>query len=118
MPKGQSRTSLLKQVRNPLTFFALALLVIEGVIGTFAAIGLREDQRFYALCLMAALFVIVVGLVAWITFWRPQNLYDDVAELKEVVKGEGFRDVIEDVIIRRIKPECRIEQEPVRYDDG
>lgn len=70
----KSWASTLQAIRNPLGFFALGLLVIESVIGVIATLRLDGQYVLYALGIMALLFVLVVGLVASITFWRPKHL--------------------------------------------
>lgn len=107
----KSWASTLRAIRNPLGFFALGLLVIEGVIGTIAAFRLQDQYALYALGIMALLFVLVVGLVAAITFWHPTHLYEQVDELKKTINSEGFRDVLEDAIIDLVKDECLQQQE-------
>ena len=68
---------ILGQVTTPLVFFALALLVIEGIIGiTVVKSKLDAIQQFYMILVMAFLFLAVVGLVAWITVKYPLNLMD------------------------------------------
>ena len=102
----QNWAPVLAQVRNPLVFFALGLLVIESGIGVVAAFRLEDEHLLYAFGLMAALFVVVVALVAAITFWRPGHLFEQVAELKKTINSEGFQDIIEDAIIELVKEEC------------
>ena len=67
-PFRQNVTGILGQVRNPLIFFSLALLVIEGI---FAAVAIYSQMtggyQFITFCIMAILFLVVVGTVAWIT---------------------------------------------------
>ena len=66
-------------VRNPLIFFSLALLIIEGIIGIVALKSkINADQQFYVLCIMAFLFFTVVVIVALITIKWPSHLYEDV----------------------------------------
>lgn len=114
MARRRSRTAILGQIRNPLVFFALALLMIEGIIGAVVAkSGLTQGYLLASVALMAFLFLVVVGAVTWITIKWPQHLYEDVVkelqaarELKEFVESAAFRDTIEEVVIGRIKPQC------------
>lgn len=97
---------ILGQVTTPLVFFALALLVIEGIIGiTVIKSKLDAIQQFYMILVMAFLFLAVVGLVAWITVRYPLNLMDRVDEsmkLQEattaLIDSELFRDAVIDLI--------------------
>ena len=97
---------ILGQVTSPLVFFALALLVIEGIIGiTVVKSKLDAIQQFYMILVMAFLFLAVVGLVAWITVKYPLNLMDKVDEnlkrneLMETLLGSDmFRDTVIDIV--------------------
>ena len=97
---------VLKAVNNPLAFFALALLLVEAVIGTMAVVKLESQDFLWALIVMAILFVVIVALVAIITFWRPGHLYRQVHELTNTINSRGFRDIIEDAIMDMVKDDC------------
>lgn len=115
----RNRASLLKEVRNPLIFFALALLVAESCILGLAGLGLPEQHRVYAIWAMLIVFLVVVVVVAAITLWRPGNLYDTVTELRQNITSRGFRDAIEDVIIRRVKADClQVDEEIASIGEG
>lgn len=114
------RARFLEQVRNPLVFFALALLIIEGVIGIVVATSnMSGELQFYSICVMAFLFFVVVIAVIVITIKWPRHLYEDIArqleatsettkQIKEFINSPAFRDTIEDVIISRVQPESLI----------
>ena len=97
---------ILGQVTSPLIFFALALLVIEGIIGiTVVKSKLDAIQQFYMILVMAFLFLAVVGLVAWITVKYPLNLMDKVdesiarnEEIENFVESDMFRDTVIDIV--------------------
>ena len=97
---------ILGQVTSPLIFFALALLVIEGIIGiTVVKSQLDAMQQFYMILVMAFLFLAVVGLVAWITVKYPLNLMDKVdesiarnEEIENFVESDMFRDTVIDIV--------------------
>ena len=97
---------ILGQVTSPLIFFALALLVIEGIIGiTVVQSKLDAIQQFYMIFVMAFLFLAVVGLVAWITVKYPLNLMDKVdesiarnEEIENFVESDMFRDTVIDIV--------------------
>ena len=112
----KDRVSILEQIRNPLVFSALALLIIEGALGIVVGVsGLESQYKFYTICIMAGLFLIVFIAVMIITFMRPTHLYEDISKdlehLKAFVKSSGLEDLIEDTIVNRIKPECIEEQQ-------
>jgi len=102
---------ILGQVTSPLIFFALALLVIEGIIGiTVVKSKLDAIQQFYMILVMAFLFLAVVGLVAWITVKYPLNLMDKVDEnlkrneLMETLLGSDmFKDAVIDIVSDIVK---------------
>lgn len=113
MSEAQNRSEVLAQVKNPLIFFALALLVIEAVLGIVIVNSeMTPAHQFYAFLIMATLFAIVVGLVAVITIWRPSHLYHDVAELKEIIDSAAFSDTIEEAVRARVRADCLIDRPP------
>ena len=102
----QEYRGILGQVTTPLIFFALALLVIEGIIGiTVVKSDLDSMHQFYMILVMAFLFLAVVGVVAWITVKYPSNLMDKVDEsiernekIENYVKSDSFRDIVSDIV--------------------
>ena len=114
MPNKKNIADILGQVRNPLVFFTLALLLIEGIIGMVVTKStLTETHTFYSICIMAGLFLIVVGVVAWITIKWPKHLYEEIVQgietskdLKEFIESTSFRDTIEDILTQTVKSEC------------
>ena len=108
--------STLTVVRNPLAFFALALLVIEGAIGTIAVVKLTDDSLLWALAIMAGLFLVLVVLVAVITFWRPSHLFNQLDALSGFVGSDGFHDAVEDAIMGLVKDECLRRKKEVSHD--
>lgn len=110
MPKDAARADLLGQIRNPLIFFSLALLVIEGIIGLVVTkSSMTGSYQFVCVCIMATLFLVVVVIVAFITVKHPGHLYERFQkdlqlthELTEFINSSGFRDAIEDIIEERI----------------
>ena len=115
----KDRVRVLEQIRNPLVFSALALLIIESAIGlVINSLDIEARFKFYTICIMAFLFLVVFIAVMIITFTRPTHLYENIAKelenakhLTEFVNTPGFREFIEDVIINQIKPECLKRQE-------
>jgi len=107
------RNVVLTQIRTPLVFFALSLLIIEGI---FALVVIKSqltgDQQFYSLFLMAGLFLAVVACVAVLTVMYPDHLYDRVLKVEQeaerataileqmhaLLATEAFRDRMEDII--------------------
>ena len=106
-----SKSSVLHEVRNPLVFFALALLVIEGIMGAVISFAkLTPGLTFAAFCIMAFLFLVVVGVVAFITIYWPHHLYEQVRrdlrsarETNEFVKSPAFREIVQGMVEDKIK---------------
>ncbi len=97
---------ILGQVTNPLVFFALALLVIEGIIG-FTVVNSKLDaaQQFVVVLIMAGLFLAVVLVVAFITVKYPLNLMDKVDEslgrneqMEKFLESDIFIDTVADIV--------------------
>lgn len=86
---GESRATVLGAVKNPLVFYALALLIVEASLGVIVGVsGLGKDYIFYSVIIMSALFLIVVGVVTFLTYLVPANL---MAQAKEVARNEARR---------------------------
>lgn len=113
MAENENRGAVLKQIRNPLIFFALALLVVEAILGVVVATsGLTENHKFTMLILMIVSLLLIVGVVALITIKWPENLYEKIGKdlenaryLREFVNSDGFKDSVIDIIEKRAKPE-------------
>lgn len=114
MNKKNHKFAVLGQVRNPLIFFALALLLIEGIIGLVVTnANMIEVHTFFSVCIMAVPFLVVVGVVTLITIKWPRHLYEEIVQeiqmtraIKEYIDSTAFRDSIEDIVFQRIKDEC------------
>jgi len=111
--REDSRESILGTIKNPLVFFALALLIIEGIFGIVVTQSkMTGNQQFDCVVLMAGLFLIVVGSVAWITIRWPTHLYEsisqitrDVDALKSFVESSAFKDAVVDIVEERLTPD-------------
>lgn len=113
MSDGRSRADVLSQIRNPLVFFGLALLVIEAIVATMVVkSGMSGDQQYRALWIMAALFLFVIVIVALITIVWPEHLYENIdkrlrrtEEVAKLLESDAFRDYIEEIVATRIQLE-------------
>ena len=103
-------------------FFSLALLIIEGIIGLIIATSnMTGDYQFYSICLMAFLFLVVVIAVIIITIKWPKHLYEEIIQeletskdIKKFINSKGLYDVIEDILLSKIKPEYLIDNKKER----
>lgn len=77
MPEEQNRSGMLAQVRNPLIFFALALLIIEGIIGLVVTNSqITAAHQFYL------------------------GLYYGVPVSRRRLSGRGYHDLVAEQLIR------------------
>lgn len=77
LPKAASgtgpRVSVINAVQTPLGFFALALLIVEAVLGAIA-ISSGGIERTIAMGIMALGVFTIVALVAYFAYHRPEAL--------------------------------------------
>ena len=100
--------AILASVESPLHFFALFVLVVDAFIA-LAAFAVPEAQRIYVIGGALAVLVLVVLVVAVITFYRPKNLH----VLQEVLDGQAIRDVVVDVLAETL-PDRLIKEYDIR----
>jgi len=88
MAESKIKRGVLNQIKNPLIFFGLALLVIESIIGvTVAASGMSDNQKFYSVLVMAGLFLAVILTNSGnLTIKWPTHLYEQIAKQTETTK--------------------------------
>jgi hypothetical protein len=80
MAVGASSSQLIKSIKSPLTFFALALLIQESFLGSAIWSGkLDKDVQFAALFSGVFICVLVVILVFVLTWHRQPNLVEERA---------------------------------------
>ena len=126
----KDKRAIVDDVRNPLGFFVVALLVIEAAMCVgIAAARLTPELAFAALCLMAALFLVVVAAVTYITVKLPHHLYEQISrrlqsaeETREFVNSPALREfvqsVVEDTLSSGSRPSGRpIESKPEPAND-
>ena len=110
MFKNQNLSEVLEQIKSPLIFFAFTLVIIQVCIGIVAGVAdLESAHRLYMILIMAGLFMMVIIVIAVITIWRPENLYREVAELKEVKEiftSEALSDKILDIVSKNVRGDC------------
>lgn len=67
------RVGLIRAVNTPLGFFVLIVLVIEAILGTLAGLSSGLD-RTLSLVGMLVIILALVGVVAFMAYYRPEAL--------------------------------------------
>jgi hypothetical protein len=70
----KDRTSIISAVKTPLGFFALVVLVVEGILGTLSGTALSGSDRSVALYGMLALIGVLIAVVFSLAVFRPEAL--------------------------------------------
>lgn len=106
--KTPSRAPILQLVKTPLSFYVLALLIVEASLGLVLISGdLSQTLRFIGFLLMIAVFIGVLIFVGWLTVTNPRNLlYGKEEHLAPQLDDSALRDQIEDIVVNSVKPEC------------
>lgn len=86
---AKSRSSIVEVVRNPLGFFALSLLIVEGFLGITLIFsdGLDSRAKWCGMVIGTVLFALVVILVFVLVWKKPENLIyggDEYMESKKI----------------------------------
>jgi hypothetical protein len=75
LTSSEKRESVLAQLKFPLVFFGLCLLVTESTFGAVLLMGRwSENVGILFGSLMAGLFLVTIGLVGWLTYVAPRHL--------------------------------------------
>lgn len=69
----QSWVEIIQTVQTPLGFFVLVVLVIEVILATTATFSEGFDRTFLIIGMMVLIFLLVV-IVAFLAYWRPDAL--------------------------------------------
>jgi hypothetical protein len=79
------RTGLIRSITAPLGFYVLALLIVEGFLGIAIVEGsLTSSLKQLAIYAGIGMFLLVVGLVFSLVWFRPRHLvYDKETLAKE-----------------------------------
>lgn len=75
MIEQNERKNIISVITNPLGFFALSLLIVEGFLGIVLIFSKSlENPYFWGMVIGAILFFLVV-IGAWLLVWfKPRNL--------------------------------------------
>lgn len=107
-PKPAARHQVIQLIKTPLSFFVLALLIVETTLGLVLISGdLSQTLRFIGFILMIVVFTGVLSFVGWLTVKHPKNLlYGKEEHFTPQLDDSALRDQIEDLIVGKVKPEC------------
>lgn len=88
-----------RPIRTPLGFYALALLIVEGFLGTvIIATDLPSGIKILGIWIGSAVFVLVILIVAVFAWFRPTNLmYDQYSHLVDTGKIAPFGDNLKEM---------------------
>ena len=86
-PPLLSRANLINTVTTPLGFFVLVVLVIEGIFGVTASLS-DGAHRTYLVAGMIAVILLLVGIVAFMAYQRPEGLRGESAETSISLHGD------------------------------
>lgn len=72
---AEKRSTILGQLKYPLVFFGLALLIVETTLGSVLALNeLSETAILSVVAWMGILFLTTVGIVAFLVYKVPQHI--------------------------------------------
>ena len=83
--RGEPWLRIIESITAPLGFFVLALLIVEGFLGTVLVwADLEKTGEVAGMYLGVGMFVLVVLLVFILVWFKPDNLtFDKEAHLRE-----------------------------------
>ena len=113
------RVRLIEVITAPLGFFVLALLIVEAFLGTvLIATNLDAAGILQCIWLGVAMFVMVVGIVAVLVWYRPDNLtFDKAAHLSRIV-GQISEQLGHSEQVQEILREAIFDRSHGRYADA
>lgn len=101
------RTQILQQVKTPLGFYVLTLLILEGTLSIVLTCSkLTEEHIWSGFLWMVGMFIGVVVLVTLFVWKKPERLlFEQEQYLPPELDPSALRDQIEDLIYKNVKPE-------------
>ena len=102
-----SRAQILQQVRTPLGFYVLALLILEATLAIVLSCSkLTEEHIWSGFLWMIGVFIGVVCLVTMFAWIKPECLlFEKEQYLPEDLDPSALRDAIQELIFKNVKPE-------------
>jgi len=86
------RKSVLSQLRSPLVFFALSLMVVESAFGFFLVSGEKGLAHIALLSiLMAVLFLATICIVAFLVYKVPSHIMLEAKQKKEMEHAQAMK---------------------------
>ena len=73
MAAKNNRVRIIETVQKPLGFFTLTVLVVEVIFGITANIS-QGTERAYLITIMVALIFLLVFIVGYLAYFRPEAL--------------------------------------------
>jgi hypothetical protein len=104
---SMSRAEILRQVRTPLGFYVLTLLILESTLAIVLTCSrLTEEHIWSGFLWMIGIFIGVVCLVTLFVWKKPECLlFEKEQYLPPELDPLALRDQIEDLIFKSVKPE-------------
>jgi hypothetical protein len=104
---AMNRAAILQQVRTPLGFYVLTLLILEATLAVVLACSkLTEEHIWIGFLGMIGAFIGVVVLVTLFVWLKPEVLlFEKEQYLPPDLDPSALRDQIEDLIYKNVRPE-------------
>jgi hypothetical protein len=105
--RALNRAQILQQVKTPLGFYVLALLILEATLAIVLTWSkLTEEHVWRGFLWMICIFVGVVFLVTLFAWLKPECLLFEKEQYSPPeLDPLALRDEIEDLIFKNVKPE-------------
>ncbi|MGA2175598.1 MAG: hypothetical protein ABSH38_11515 [Verrucomicrobiota bacterium] len=102
-----NRAEILQQVKTPLGFYVLTLLIVEGTLSIVLTCSkLTEEHIWGGFLWMIGVFIGLVVLVSLFVWLKPEGLlFEKDQYLPSEIDPSALRDQIEDLIYKNVKPE-------------
>jgi hypothetical protein len=99
--RSKRRQDLVGIVKTPLSFYVLALLIVESTLAIVLSCSRLNEE------LMIWVLGTVVTTVTGLVIFNPRNLLYGKEEHREpLLEPSALRDQIEDLIVANVKSEC------------
>jgi len=119
---GNTRAGLLEAITNPLGFFGLTMLIIEGILGLVVGTSkMSGDQQFCAFLILVGLCVVVIALVTVMAIVWPRSLLakvtsdlDQGRSAAQFLRSPAFKDFVVSYVAETVKPDVLIKPDAGR----